>query len=87
MHAIDRPQLPRLGAFALAAVILAIVVPLLAATRVGDIGLSSGFGSSGAATAPAAGAPSASPTITSWFLNPFAAPIRATLPWSTAIQR
>ena len=54
MHAIERPHLPRIGVLALGAVLLAIVVLLLAASRVGDIGLSSSSASSGASTAPPA---------------------------------
>ena len=43
MHAIERPYLPRIGVLTLGAVLLAVVVLLLAASRVGDVGLSSGI--------------------------------------------
>jgi hypothetical protein len=42
MHAIEHPNLPRIGGLALGAVLVAIAVLLLAATRVGDIGFRSG---------------------------------------------
>lgn len=87
MHAIERPHLPRIGILALGAVVLAIVVLLLAASRVGDIGWSSGAASSGAPAGPPAKIDSAAPAAPSWFANPFAPPFRVVLPWNTPSRR
>jgi hypothetical protein len=84
MHAIERPHLPRIGVPALGAVLLAVVVLLLAASRVGDNGISFRSASSGAPTAPPAEIHSGLPVASSWFTSPFAAPVRVVLPWHTA---
>lgn len=85
MHAIERPHLPRIGVLALSALLLAIVVLLLAASRVGDIG--SGSASSGAATGLPTKIHTTAPAAWSWFTNPFAAPFRVVLPWNTTRLR
>lgn len=85
MHAIETPQLPRISVLALGAILLAIVVLLIAASRVADIGGSSGF-SSGAATAPAAVA-SVRTATSPWSANPFASPFHVVAPWTTATRR
>jgi hypothetical protein len=88
MHAIERPYLPRTGVLALGAVFLAIVLLLLlAASRVGDIGLTSSSGASGASTAPPAATHSAPSAASLWLTNPFATPFHVVLPWNTPIRR
>jgi hypothetical protein len=91
MHAIERPQLSRVGVLALSAVLLAIVVLLLAAARVGEIGTTSGSVSaaaSGSGAAPlSAAANHARPAVGSWPANPFASPFRVVTPWPTATDR
>jgi preprotein translocase subunit SecG len=87
MHAIERPHLPRTGIFAVSAVLLAIVVLLLAPSRGGDIGLSSGSESSAATTTTQAKIHSTAPAASSWFTNPFAAPFHVVLPWNAAARR
>lgn len=85
MHAIERPYLPRIGVLTLGAVLLEIVVLLLAASRVGDVGLSSGSASSGTATGLPATIHSA--PMSSSFTNPFGVPFRVVLPWTAASRR
>jgi hypothetical protein len=87
MHAIERPHLPRIGILALGAVLLALVVLLLAASRAGDIGLSSGSTSSAATTTPPAEIHSMPAAASPWFTNPFAAPFHVVLPWNAATRR
>jgi hypothetical protein len=88
MHAIERPRLPRVGVVALGALALAIVVLLLAASRLGDIGLSSHSASTDAATGASAQNRSAPPVASSWlWSNPFKAPFRVVLPWNTPARR
>lgn len=86
MHAIERPLLPRFGLLGLGAVLLAIVVLLLAASRLGDIGVSAGTASSGAVKAPAAHISRTPLAASSWFANPFAVPVHS-VPWPTAPRR
>jgi hypothetical protein len=86
MHAIEHPHLPRMGVLALGAALLAIVVLLLAASRLGGIGLSAGSASSGPAAVPARS--HSAPPAAAWALNnPFASPFRVTLPWTTTSRR
>jgi len=85
MHALERPQLPRIGALALGAVLLAIVVLLLAASRVGDIGMSSNTASS--APAPTTAISHAGPASSNWLMSPFASPFHVVLPWSAPTGR
>jgi hypothetical protein len=85
MHAIERPLLPRIGLLALGTVVLAFVVMLLAASRLGDLGLSAGSAANSAFTSPGAGI--RIPPPASWYANPFAVPVRAVLPWSSANRR
>lgn len=90
MHAIERPHLPRVGFLALGAVLLAITVLLLAASRVEDIGVSSTSESTRAASVPAATAATineARPVGSSAFTNAFASPFHVALPWPKATGR
>ncbi len=87
MHAIDRPQLPRIGMLALSAALLAIVIVLLIASRLGDVGAGLGAGSPGVATYPPATFNSMRPADSSWLANPFASPFHVTLPWTAANRR
>jgi hypothetical protein len=77
MHAIERPLLSRTALLALGAVLLAIVVLLLAASRLGDTGLSAGTASTGAPASPPATAPRTALVASSWFANPFVVPVHA----------
>jgi ABC-type glycerol-3-phosphate transport system substrate-binding protein len=87
MHAIERPHLPRMASLALGAVLLAVVVLLLAASRVGDLGMSS----TASSTPPAASTPAtlhhAWRTSPSAFTNVFSSPFHAALPWASAPRR
>lgn len=87
MHAIERPHLQRVGVMALGGVLLAIVVLLLAASRVGDIGIGSGASSSARVIGPATAIHRTSPGASSWLASPFASPFRVVLPWMTATRR
>lgn len=87
MHAIERPRLPRIGVLALGAILLAIVVLLLAASRLGDIGVTAGSASIGAVVSPPANTRSAPLVASSWFSNPFRVPFRVILPWNTPTRR
>jgi hypothetical protein len=78
MHALDRQHFPRIGTIALAATLLAIVLMLLAASRVGDIGIGGSSVGTSFATRPAASTPARTPI---WVTHPFASPFRVTLPW------
>lgn len=84
MHAIERPRLPRIGVLALGALLLAVAVLLLAGSRLGDLGPSSGSASGGPAASPPAPIHSAGAAASSWLTNPFAAPFHVVLPWNTA---
>jgi hypothetical protein len=81
MHAIAHPHLPRIALLALGAVVLALVVLLLAAARLGDISPSSGSASSGAAAGAPANVHNA-PAASSWVTTPFEAPFRLVLSWN-----
>jgi hypothetical protein len=87
MHAIAHPHLPRIGVLALGAILMAVVLLLLAATRVGDIRLGSSPGSAAPATTRAATIHYGRPAISSWSANPFASPFHVVLPWSNVARR
>ena len=87
MHAIERPHLPRIGVLALSAVLLTMVVLLVAASRLGDIGLGAGSASSGTVTGQPARVHSAPPPASTWFSNPFAQPFHVVLPWNAPTRR
>jgi hypothetical protein len=81
MQVAHRPHLPRAVAVSLLAAVLAIVITLVAATRLGDISLSTGATSAASRSAPVAhrrGAPAARPAAIApttrapaWVTNPF----------------
>ncbi len=86
MHAIERPHLPRVGLLALG-VLVAIVVLLLAAPRVGDLGVSATSDSSGTAASATATTINHSLTNGAAFTNAFASPFHVVVPWAKATGR
>ena len=87
MHAIEHPHLPRVGLMALGALLLAIIVLLLAASRIGGIGANSTSATSGAATIQAAAVHRPGSAGPSWYANPFASPFHVVAPWAKPAGR
>lgn len=87
MHAIDRPHIPRLGLMALGAILLAIIVLLLAASRVGEIGANATPNATAAPVSHTATVHNWRPAGPSWLANPFVSPFRVALPWARTITR
>ncbi len=87
MHAIEHPHLSRSGLMALGAVILAILVLLVAAARVGGIGANSRADTGGPAVGPRTTAHSSWSPAASWYANAFASPFHVVLPWARATGR
>ena len=81
MHAIERPYLPRVGLRTLGTVLLAIVVLLLAASRVGGIDANSTSAARGALLGRTAAAGRSGLVGSSWLTNGFASPFHVALPW------
>lgn len=86
MHAIERPHVSRVGLMALGAVVLAILVGLLAAYRVGEIGGGSTSGVSGAVTGQTVAVHGSGSAGSSWYANPFASPFHVAFPWARAAR-
>ncbi len=83
MHAIERPHLSRVGLMALGAMLMAIIVLLLAASRLGGIGAASTSHAAGAAIGPKAAVHAQGPSTGSQFRNAFAPPFPVVLSWAT----
>jgi len=80
--ALPHPHLPRAVVLALAAILLALVLVLHAATQVGDIGLGSSTGPAATgATVERPAAHATAPVSPARAVNLFAAPFRVRLPW------
>jgi hypothetical protein len=95
MQVAHRPHLPRAVAVSLLAAALAIVITLVAATRLGGVSLSTGATSAASRSAPVAhrlGAPAARPAAIAptrapaWVTNPFVTRLagRVTSPFTVA---
>jgi len=83
MHAIERPYLSRVGLTALGVMLVAIIVLLLAASRLDGIGASSPSNATGAAVGPAAAVHPLTPAGVSPFTDALATPFRVVVSWTT----
>lgn len=84
MHALEHPHPSRIGLLTLGAVVLAIVVLLLAAARLGGIGASSRAAASLSASSPQATARTSWPAAWPRYFNSnvFASPFHIAFPWT-----
>ena len=87
MHAIEHPHLPRVGWMATGALVLAVIVLLLAASRVGGLGASHMSEASRATIGPQITVDGSGYARAFRSSSPFASPFHIAIPWTKPSRR